>query len=113
MKKLLYLIIAVLMGSSVIAQSGTKKTESFKVYGNCEMCKKTIEGVLKKNEGIISKKWDSESKLMTVTYDTTQISLHQIHKKIAAVGYDTDLEKAGDETYNKLHGCCQYDRPKK
>jgi len=36
-----------------------------------------------------------------------------IHKKIASVGYDTELETANDEVYNNLHGCCQYERKNK
>jgi hypothetical protein len=36
--------------------------------------------------------------------------LEQIHKAIAAVGYDTELFKATDESYNNLHFCCKYER---
>ena len=88
-----------------------KKTVTFKVYGNCGMCKSTIEGALKGVKGVSSAAWDSEKKIMTVTFNPKKIELINIHKKIAAVGYDTDKAKAKDETYNSLHGCCQYDRP--
>ena len=77
------------------------------------MCKETIEGALKKKDGVFKKNWSPETKMITVTYDASKITLEQIHQKIADVGYDTDLAKAKDETYNKLHGCCQYERPKK
>ena len=49
---------------------------------------------------------------ITVTYDPKAISLEKIHKKIAAVGYDTELQRAPDEVYEKLHSCCQYERKK-
>jgi|AntRauTorckE5430_2_1112549.scaffolds.fasta_scaffold02331_2 copper chaperone CopZ len=88
-----------------------KNTVTFKVYGNCGMCKSTIEGSLRNVKGIKSATWDSEKKMITVTFNPKQIELNDIHKKIAAVGYDTDKVKAKDETYNGLHGCCQYDRP--
>ena len=113
MKKLVYLIVYILVRQGVLAQSRNKKTETFKVYGNCEMCKSKIEGSLKKKDGIISKEWDVESKILKVTYDTTKTTLKDIHQKIADVGYDNELIKAKDETYNKLHGCCKYDRSQK
>lgn len=107
---------------SIFAQTNNKnktektnayKTETFKVYGNCAMCKKTIEKSLKGVDGVKSAKWDVNKKVITVQYNESAIALIDIHKKIAGVGYDTDLEKANDVVYNKLHGCCQYDRPKK
>ena len=95
------------------AQTAEKKTETFKVYGNCDMCKETIEGALKKKDGVLKKDWNTKTKMITVTYDPAKITLQQIHQKIADAGYDTDKAKAKDETYNKLHSCCKYERPKK
>ena len=89
------------------------KTEIFKVYGNCDMCKGNIEGALKKKDGIISKKWDVEKKEITVTYDPTKITIQQIGEKIAAAGYDNEYAKTTDSAYNGLMKCCQYERPKK
>ena len=88
------------------------KTVKFKVYGNCGMCKTTIEKSLKGVKGIASANWSVDKKIITVTYNPKKIVLLAIHKKIASVGYDTDLAKAKDEVYNNLHGCCQYERPK-
>jgi copper chaperone CopZ len=87
------------------------ETDTFKVYGNCGMCKATIEGALKDVKGIEKAEWDIEAKMMYVTYDKKLISLDGIKKKIAAVGYDTDKFRASDETYGELPGCCQYERP--
>jgi len=47
---------------------------------------------------------------MTVSFNPKKITLAQIHKNIASVGYDTELETASDEVYNQLHGCCKYER---
>jgi copper chaperone CopZ len=88
-------------------------TVKFKVYGNCGMCKTTIETALKGVKGIAAATWDVDAKIITVTYNSKKIELMDIHKKIAGVGYDTDKVKAKDEVYSNLHGCCQYDRPKK
>ncbi len=87
-------------------------TETFKVYGNCGMCKRKIEGALSDVKGIEYANWDMESKAMTVKYEAGAISLDDIKAKIAAVGYDSDTHRAPDEVYNNLHGCCQYERPK-
>ncbi|HEX7413777.1 MAG TPA: heavy-metal-associated domain-containing protein [Bacteroidia bacterium] len=91
--------------------SGATKTSTFKVWGNCETCKKNIEGSLKV-AGISKVDWDSETKLMVVTYDSTKINLNQIEKNIAAVGYDNDAYKGDDAAYAELAPCCQYDRKK-
>ena len=86
------------------------ETEKFTVYGNCGMCKKTIESSLDEVDGISSSEWDMSNDKMTVSFDPKVISLEKIHAKIAAVGYDTELERAPDDVYKKLHSCCQYDR---
>ena len=85
--------------------------KEFKVYGNCGMCKKTIEGSLSKQDGIVEASWDSETKIMTVSYQEAHITLDQIKKKIAKSGYDTEEFRAEKEVYESLHKCCQYDRP--
>jgi copper chaperone CopZ len=87
------------------------KTVTFKVHGNCGMCKSKIEGSLKGVKGVASASWNEEKLMMTVTYNPKKIDLDDIHNKIAAVGYDTEKVKAKTEVYNKLHGCCKYDRP--
>ena len=109
----LMMVCSFLFGTTTFAQNDFKKTETFKVYGNCEMCKSNIEGSLKKKDGIYSKHWDTNTKMITLTYDSTKITLSQIHQKIANAGYDTELAKAPDDAYGKLHSCCQYERPKK
>lgn len=84
-------------------------TSTFKVWGNCEMCKETIESSLKV-EGIIKADWNIDSKNMTVSYDESKITLDQIQKNIASVGYDNEKYKGDDKAYDELPECCQYDR---
>lgn len=84
-------------------------TSTFKVWGNCEMCKETIESSLKV-DGISKADWNVDSKIMTVSYDEKKITLDQIQKNIAAVGYDNEKYKGDDKAYGELAGCCQYDR---
>jgi periplasmic mercuric ion binding protein len=92
-------------------KAANETTDIFVVYGNCGICKKTIEGSLNNVDGISSAIWDVETKVMTVKYDNEAIKLDDIKKKIADVGYDSDKFRAKDETYNNLMGCCQYERP--
>ena len=96
-----------------IASFAQNKTETLKVYGNCDMCKTNIEGALKKKGGIISKKWDVDKKELTVTYDSSKITIKQIGQKLADIGYDNQYATATDAKYNSLMKCCQYERPKK
>lgn len=84
-------------------------TSTFKVWGNCDMCKETIEGSLKV-EGISKADWSTETKMINVSYDTTKISLDQIQKNIASVGYDNEKYKGDDKAYSGLPECCQYER---
>ena len=85
------------------------KTSSFKVWGNCDMCKETIENSLKVN-GIAKANWNEDTKLIEVGFDSTLISLDNIQKNIATVGYDNEAYKGSEEAYNNLQECCKYDR---
>ena len=86
-------------------------TSTFKVWGNCEMCKETIEGSLK-DDGVTKADWDKDTKAMTVSYDDKKITLEQIQKNIASVGYDNERFKGDDKAYSGLPECCQYERKK-
>lgn len=99
------------IGNTIVINNDDKKTDTFKVYGNCGMCEKTIEGALKGVKGIDKADWNKETKMMEVVYHTHDISLDDIKKKIAEVGYDTEEHRASEKVYNNLPGCCQYERP--
>ena len=98
--------------SSCNAQIKNAKTESVKIYGNCEMCEKTIEtaGSVKK---IANVDWNKDTKMATITYDSTKTNQDEILKRIALAGYDSNKFLAPDDVYSKLAGCCQYERVKK
>ena len=91
--------------------AASEKTESFKVYGNCGMCKDRIEKAAKA-EGATSASWDSKTKMVTVTFDPAKTNVDALGKKIASVGHDTEKYKASDDVYAKLPGCCHYERAK-
>lgn len=89
------------------AQSSQK--DSIKVWGNCGMCKKTIETAATKAGATVAS-WDTETKVLAVSYNGKKTTATKIQQAVAAAGYDTRDFTAPDAAYNKLHGCCQYDR---
>jgi mercuric ion binding protein len=124
MKMLMIAMMSATLGLSGINNSAQAFTETvqimhrtdtatFKVYGKCGMCKKRIEGATKKLEGVESANWDVNSKILTVKYDETRLKEMNIHEAIAKVGHDTEKVKATDKAYDKLMGCCKYDRSQK
>lgn len=114
MKSLKYLMTALVMLSFGVgnAQIKNSKTETVKIYGNCGMCESTIEkaGNLKK---IAKVDWNKDTKMATITYNTTKTNQDEILKRIALAGYDSDKFLAPDDVYAKLPECCQYERVNK
>ncbi len=99
------LVLITFIACNSIANS---KTETFKVWGNCGMCKKTIENALDA-EGIKGD-WNKKTKMIVVSYDSLIHNSQQVHAFICSAGYDTETCKADDKVYAKLHECCQYER---
>lgn len=93
---------------TVNAQSGLKK-DTIKVWGNCGMCKKVIEQSAI-TAGAKTADWNTDTKVLTVRYKAKATNNKKIQQSIAASGYDTQEFTASNEAYNKLHGCCKYDR---
>jgi len=116
---LLTIFIAAAISQTTFAQTNNQnavktassKTESFKVYGNCEMCQTRIENAVRE-EGASSASWNTETKMLTVTYDPSKTNKDKLSKKLASVGHDTEKYKAPDDVYDKLPACCHYDRAK-
>ena len=106
--KLKYFLLGVMSfcSASLFAQT---KTDTVKVWGNCDECKSKIEKAATK-AGASTASWSDETYLLAVNYDETKTSVLDIEKAIAAVGYDTQDVKADDAAYKKLPKCCQYDR---
>jgi hypothetical protein len=92
-----------------ISTAQTAKTETIKVWGNCGMCKTTIEKAAKK-AGAKTADWNEDSKELKVTYAVNKTSSVKIQEAIAKSGYDTQDFTAVQTAYNNLHGCCKYDR---
>ena len=109
MRSLYYILFFLSLGLFSCKTQTAEKTEMFKVWGNCEKCKATIESSIAV-DGVTEKKWDAESTLMTVKFDTTKITLDDIQQLIAKSCYDNDGYYGDDYAYGKLQDCCQYER---
>lgn len=111
-------IIAVLSSAFTFAQTHdhsqmmSTKTETFKVWGNCDMCKARIEKAAK-IEGVSKAEWNTDSKVLTLVYNPSVVKSDDILSKVAAVGHDTEKFKSSEEAYKKLPGCCKYERESK
>ena len=109
MKRLSIFSITMLLASINFIASAQDKTEKIKVAGECGMCKNKIEKAAKE-AGATLANWNADNKELTVTYNSTSSNTAKIEKAIAAVGYDTQHEKATEAAYNSLHACCKYER---
>ncbi|MGN6400514.1 MAG: TonB-dependent receptor domain-containing protein, partial [Flavisolibacter sp.] len=107
--KYLCIILMSIFSSVVHAQSNnaTDTTVSFKVAGECAQCKQRIQKSLK-IKGVKSANWNVETRMLTVTYAPSIISVDQLHQAVAKAGHDTEKDKATDETYAALPDCCHY-----
>jgi len=106
-------LLAIVLGLHSYAQSYTNskvistKTETFKVSGNCDMCKARIEKAAK-IDGVSGAEWNTKSKVLSVTYDPAKTNIGKVAAKVAAVGHDNEKVKADDKVYSSLPGCCKY-----
>ena len=86
-----------------------EKIETIPVSGNCGMCKSKIEKAAK-GAGAAEAKWNVDAKTLTVKYNSFTTNAAKIQQAVASVGYDTRDVKTTGQAYDKLHGCCKYDR---
>ena len=80
--KLKCFLLAVMSGCSVslFAQS---KTDTVKVWGNCDECKSKIEKAALK-AGAASAYWNADNYQLVISYNNEQTSAMNIEKEIAA-----------------------------
>lgn len=104
------IIIFALLGvfsTELSAQSSQIITEVIPVRGNCNMCKKRIEGAAQ-IKGVKLAEWTAETQSLKVIYKSDKTSKEEISKAVSAVGYDTGMMKGDSNAYKNLPHCCQY-----
>lgn len=102
------LIVFVSFFQTAWATTTHYETITFKVSGNCTMCKNRIESALKANTAVQQATWDSDTKIVTVVYNPHVISSGQLHQLVADAGHDTEKVHAADAAYKSIPKCCQY-----
>ena len=106
MKKLL-VVVLLMTGMMTFAQNKSARA-TIEVDGVCGMCKERIEKACIKTKGIKSAVWNVDTHELKLIYNERKTDLATIHKSVAAIGHDTELEKAPLKAYNALHTCCKY-----
>ena len=112
MKTKMLSLLALVFIAVTTVRAQTEKKETFKVAGNCGMCETRIENAATSVDGVLSADWDKETKMIDVKLTSEKVEIHKIHMAIAKAGHDTKMHKASDEVYDKLPGCCKYERMK-
>ncbi len=101
------LILATGLSSIAHAQSNKTWTDTLKVDGNCEMCKKRIEKAAY-GKGVRHAEWNKENQNLILVYRPDRTELAKIRQRILDVGHSVDQEKASEEAYQRLPACCHY-----
>ncbi len=83
---------------------------TFRVLGNCGMCKDRIERAAYTVRGVRYAEWDVDEQMITVRYRPNRTNQEEIERAIAKAGHDTENFLADDDTHANLHHCCIYPR---
>jgi periplasmic mercuric ion binding protein len=112
MKNLFLGMMLLFVTVSTQAQEGKNKNakQTITVNGNCEHCQKRIQKAAFSVNGVKSAVWDIETHKLVLTINEEKTSVTEVKKAIAKAGHDVEGVMANDATYEKLPGCCQYQR---
>ena len=94
----------------ITASAQTKAIQTVKVSTptvQCDMCKKKIEDVLKRYDGVMTATVNVKKKETTVKYITDRTNEEVIKAAIANAGYDANEIAANPESYKALPKCCK------
>ena len=114
MKKLLSAVLIVCF--SLAASAQTKPIQTVKINTptvQCNICKKKIEEVLKRYDGIMTVNVNVRKKETTVKYITDRANEEIIKAGIANAGYDANEIAANPDVYKTLPVCCKKPEEKK
>lgn len=111
MKSTLFICFAFIAMSFSTLNAQEKQPKTMEVTmqtsAQCGDCKERIEDNLNNTKGIIYSSLDMRTKILTVKYKTSKITLDEIKTVVANTGYTVDDVKANPEALNKLPECCQ------
>lgn len=111
MKSTLFICFAFIAMSFSTLNAQEKQPKTMEVTmqtsAQCGDCKERIEDNLNNTKGIIYSSLDMRTKILTVKYKTSKITLDEIKTVVANTGYTVDDVKANPEALNELPTCCQ------
>lgn len=108
MKVVILSFLFVFVGLNAYSQKkGKVETVVIQTSAECEQCEERIEGGLNYTKGVKFAELDMNTMKLTVKYRPDQISLEEIKKKIASLGYDADEVKADPKALEELPACCK------
>ncbi len=80
---------------------------SYRVEGNCGLCKTRIEKAALNIKGVKTADWNQTTKILNLTFKKG-VNTDEILQAVANVGHDNEKFKASERVYNNLHACCKY-----
>ncbi|MCU0430778.1 MAG: heavy-metal-associated domain-containing protein [Cytophagaceae bacterium] len=114
MKKVVITGLAFAFLSLASCNSGTSGTSGeasssaeFYVRGNCSMCQERIETTLKATKGVTAASWDVSTKMVKVSYDSTQVQVAGLEQAVAKSGHETKTVPSPAEVHDALPECCK------
>ncbi|KNB61173.1 MULTISPECIES: DUF3347 domain-containing protein [Chryseobacterium] len=109
LSKIIGLITVFLISANSFAQIKNEKSATIKIFGNGNTCKNILEaaGNVKK---VSSVRWNMDTKIAEISYDSSKTNMDEILTRIALAGFDNEKFLAPDDAYAKLDSSCRYKR---
>jgi copper chaperone CopZ len=109
MKSIIFTLLIGLAPLLTFGQNKPKKFETIvlKTSAQCGDCEQRIEDALNYTRGVKFAELNLEDNTVTVRFQISKISLHEIKTILNKIGYDADDMKAPEEFVKKLPACCQ------
>jgi len=82
------------------------KTVELKTSAACHECEGNLEPEIGFSKGVVGAKLTWKTGELTVKYNSKKVTVDEIRKRVAALGYDCDGVKADPKAKNNLgHNC--------
>jgi len=98
----LVLLFALFAACSAPTKSHELKLVSFDTSIDCEGCKDKIMDSLPKEEGIVDVKVEVDEKVVTVVFNSSDLTVEKIAEKLNELGYSAFVLKLEDYSEHKI-----------
>lgn len=82
------------------------KTRFF-TQGACADCQNFIEDILSSQKGVDSVRWNYQTSMAEVVFDTTRTSESELQQALAKGGFSTAFYEADSANFGNLPECCR------